>query len=245
MSFPQFSLLPTELRLKIWEFTASSPHQVVMLIVKDPNDRANDGNRCATPPPSILHVCHESQTVALPHYKKVHNTDDRYFHINFDVDALQVCYCILNDNFPAFTARHAVRLAIRDDIKHLRVVMHPKRSVSMLADQIKEGKFPRLETLDLFVPPLHNMNTRYLRSCYASDSERVAIRVIHSSTGEYINNETSQAYLEWRWMVDIGPDCQVYDPDGLSAEEQAACPSQFLGEEAFPFDGGFETETSM
>ncbi|KAI1213093.1 uncharacterized protein F4807DRAFT_412917 [Annulohypoxylon truncatum] len=59
-SFPQFSQLPPELRIMIWE--AAVPRRALSLILD------NDEELPVLPPPAIAHVCRESRKVFLKHY---------------------------------------------------------------------------------------------------------------------------------------------------------------------------------
>ncbi|KAI0887508.1 uncharacterized protein GGS22DRAFT_198753 [Annulohypoxylon maeteangense] len=60
--FPQFSLLPPELRIMIWE--KAVPRRAISLMLDD------DEEITPLPPPAIAHVCRESRGVYLNHYTK-------------------------------------------------------------------------------------------------------------------------------------------------------------------------------
>lgn len=65
-AFPQFSRLPKELQLRIWEMTTEEPRIVIIRSSCCPSGR---GIWSPTPVPAALHVCAESRAVALKTYK--------------------------------------------------------------------------------------------------------------------------------------------------------------------------------
>jgi hypothetical protein len=65
-AFPQFSWLPKELQLKIWEMTTEEPRMVIIRSSSFPSGR---GIWSPTPVPAALHVCAESRAIALKTYK--------------------------------------------------------------------------------------------------------------------------------------------------------------------------------
>jgi hypothetical protein len=99
-AFPQFSLLPTKIRLQIWCDAARFPRFV----------HITGHTSCSNPIPAILHVCSESRKVALLTYSLlfadicptyIEPFDDRFenslrilmrpkpFYLNYSLDTLQ------------------------------------------------------------------------------------------------------------------------------------------------------------
>jgi hypothetical protein len=94
-TFHLFPLLPTELRLKIWEHTilprvlkitsASDP----LLILSDTRDRRY---RTPTPPPTILHVCQESRDISLSTYTLGFASEEFEvsIYIDYEIDSVYI-----------------------------------------------------------------------------------------------------------------------------------------------------------
>jgi len=88
--FPQFSKLPQEIRLKIWDMVTDEPRAVIIHARVGPGG----GIRSPTPVPSALHVCFESREVALKKYELTFSARDARFGgncpariwFNFDKD---------------------------------------------------------------------------------------------------------------------------------------------------------------
>ncbi|KAI0132320.1 hypothetical protein BJ170DRAFT_592283 [Xylariales sp. AK1849] len=81
-SFRAFSLLPTEIRLEIWQYSC---HQRVVEISYDAE---KDQCTTVTTPPSVLYSCSESRREALRIYKRLFGTKTHeariYFHPGLD-----------------------------------------------------------------------------------------------------------------------------------------------------------------
>ncbi|KAH8681457.1 hypothetical protein BX600DRAFT_429392 [Xylariales sp. PMI_506] len=84
--FRLFSLLPTEIRLDIWQY--SCHQRVVEVYYNSKKDRCE----ASTPPPAILHVCRESRREALRLYKELFCTKTHSSNIYFnpEVDTLYI-----------------------------------------------------------------------------------------------------------------------------------------------------------
>ncbi|KAF3392237.1 hypothetical protein DPV78_010624 [Talaromyces pinophilus] len=79
---PNLSDLPYEIRLLIWEEVLHQPRTVYLNMREFPPQPAESGAYhcgysqesvyqclCSTPPPILLHICHETRTLALGHYE--------------------------------------------------------------------------------------------------------------------------------------------------------------------------------
>ncbi|KAH8819540.1 hypothetical protein F5884DRAFT_760837 [Xylogone sp. PMI_703] len=85
-TFHLFPTLPTELRLKIWEFTLPTSHRIVKI------EHRVDLRRYIsnTPPPGVLHANHEARTVALRKYTHLDLGTNTYIPIDFTTDILYI-----------------------------------------------------------------------------------------------------------------------------------------------------------
>jgi len=91
--FILFSKLPAEIRLKIWREALPGPRVVDVLYDSSKDGRAGKVKeinvlRTNQPPPSMLHVCHESMQETLRIYSQIGNIDP--------VDGLAFSYAILD-----------------------------------------------------------------------------------------------------------------------------------------------------
>jgi hypothetical protein len=84
-SFPLFKLLPSEIRILIWEYSMT-PGTVYTKPVG--NSFIESHRKQANPP--LLRVCHESRSVALSHYQLVPDIDKTY--VNFNLDTVHIDY---------------------------------------------------------------------------------------------------------------------------------------------------------
>ena len=73
--FPQFSRLPQEIRLKIWDMVTNEPRAVI--IHSRPGD-PDGGFKSPTPIPAALHTCLESRELALKKYELTFSARDVY-----------------------------------------------------------------------------------------------------------------------------------------------------------------------
>ncbi len=70
--FTQFSLLPTELRLKTWSLSMPGPRDVQVLVrrgQKNPSESNRSVLKALCPVPAILHINHEARVEGLKVYK--------------------------------------------------------------------------------------------------------------------------------------------------------------------------------
>jgi hypothetical protein len=97
-SFTLFPLLPTELRLKIWDFVAEEPN-IVELSCTPTASYLPDGRWFShSRPPIIFRTCSESRAVAMAHYDALTFSPDvvgipckTKLYINFAIDTLWIC----------------------------------------------------------------------------------------------------------------------------------------------------------
>jgi hypothetical protein len=71
--FPQFSRLPQEIRLKIWDIVTNEPRAV---IIHSSSGDPYGGFRSPTPIPAALHTCLESRELALKKYELTFSARD-------------------------------------------------------------------------------------------------------------------------------------------------------------------------
>jgi hypothetical protein len=87
--FPQFTRLPKELQLRIWEMTDEDQRIVVIHSSSEENVYST-----STPIPPALHVYSASRQVALKHYSltfRSHNSDEPTIYFNPATDVLYFC----------------------------------------------------------------------------------------------------------------------------------------------------------
>ncbi|KAH7320964.1 hypothetical protein B0I35DRAFT_428239 [Stachybotrys elegans] len=89
--FHQFSRLPAELRLRIWDLTEAEPR--IVDVYSAPNNRTFKAMvyvRSRTRPPALLHACGDSRRSAIARslYVKAFcsGSQPRYTWVNFDMD---------------------------------------------------------------------------------------------------------------------------------------------------------------
>ena len=97
-SFTVFPLLPTELRLKIWEHVADRPNTVELSCTPTASYLPDGRWFSHSKPPTIFHICLESRAVAMALYDVLTFSPDvvgipckAELYINFAVDTLWVC----------------------------------------------------------------------------------------------------------------------------------------------------------
>ncbi|KAH7317092.1 hypothetical protein B0I35DRAFT_434556 [Stachybotrys elegans] len=92
--FHQFSLLPAELRARVWKLVDPEPRVVELRHhrVETKKKRIVDQIRCLSRAPAILHVCRESRRVAMEEklYQKAFVRDQRYTWINYEIDMISI-----------------------------------------------------------------------------------------------------------------------------------------------------------
>ena len=92
--FLVFPELPSELRLKIWGYAISTPRTIEISCERGilaTRKRYAKAFHCASPPPSVLHVCRESRFEALNVYQPLFTTkhSPKYIYVSFDMDIIR------------------------------------------------------------------------------------------------------------------------------------------------------------
>lgn len=114
-TFHQFSLLPTELQLQIWQAAVATRYLcVVKKQVGNHPEYKNWPiyNYVLDPtlsPPALVHTCRESRNLGL--YRKAFLSGTRYHWVNFDLDILQIKFTHIRELESPDTAL----------VKHVRV----------------------------------------------------------------------------------------------------------------------------
>ncbi|KAM0331640.1 hypothetical protein ACHAQA_003319 [Verticillium albo-atrum] len=222
-TFHLFPRLPAELRLRIWEL-AVQPRLLVLKYAPDSTIFISP-----TPPPAITHACGESRN--LGPYRKAFTTNGtcRYAWANFDFDTIHIdCQRICRNDL-------ARDVPERSSIKHIQAEITSEdlswidQSTVLFSSQGFTA-LPQLQSFDLLVNFDLAMWTGFIRETYfGAKCPRSNVRVIHSLTGEWVNEKTSVWYEDWyqTQMTDFEPMRDLEDgEDGYYTSE--VCPSEFM-----------------
>lgn len=148
-TFHPFPRLPLELRTMIWQM-AVAPRDVK---VSEQADHIQEGGstfrstrryfKSPTPPPALLHACHESRSICTPFYTKAftYGAQPRYTWVNYALDTIvvrDVEVALLSDEAP-FIRYLTVYVEDTPYYPHTWDHFQPAFSLSMLLE------FPALE----------------------------------------------------------------------------------------------------
>jgi hypothetical protein len=86
-TFHQFVRLPAELRIQIWQMSAHPRN--VHLSLKG-SHQSTMHVTTSTPPPPVVHTCHESRTHSAYNQTFATSIDQRYIWINFECDLISI-----------------------------------------------------------------------------------------------------------------------------------------------------------
>ncbi|KAM3073586.1 hypothetical protein ACMFMF_006789 [Clarireedia jacksonii] len=193
-SFHHFSLLPFELRHKIYTFILSQPRTVSITCEKKvlvPTTRRYiESFSSTTPIPPLLHVSRESRREALKYYTPSFTTthSPKYIYINFSIDTVKLSEGILGYLLPA--DRDSIQrlvLNVNDaayfghyHMDHLRA-MKSLEKIEMWAGHgeiyawIRDGEYLIILTRDF-----HRARRDY------SDWSCPRVEILHGKTGERV-----------------------------------------------------------
>lgn len=145
--FHLFPLLPTELRLKIWQLVLCTPRAVTITVQKAPFHRRTPEiprivkSFSSDPPvPPLMHACSESRLEALPFYTQSFITAKSRTYISFDFDVLHMADSVITSVPP--NALRRIRYMVLDVADCEYFEFYNMEYIVQMSE---------LKTLDLFV----------------------------------------------------------------------------------------------
>jgi hypothetical protein len=191
--FHHFQSLPSELRLRIWGFALAVPRDVDIAcntgIIQRGVPRTAKYFHSSTPPPALLHVCHESRFEGLKIYSPCFQTESspRYIYVSFSQDTIKTDGSIIH--YLRTPELRSIQTAVMD-------IKDPAYFVHFGIDILKQMQ-PNLTELELVVHPWEvwnwNQGQEYLQKVNGDFLDVIAadpewrwpeIRIVEARTGE-------------------------------------------------------------
>ncbi|OBT94716.1 hypothetical protein VE01_06268 [Pseudogymnoascus verrucosus] len=188
-TFHPFPRLTLELRIQIWGFATEDR---VLRVRKTWNH--NQGYWSPTAVPAVTRACSESREHCSYRKAFIINSSPRYIWANFDCDVIQMRSRLLADK----------NILERDEVRHLRIELVNEQGLDesefFYHNHVhKLPDFPKLESFNLLVSDgLWPQWTDFIKETYWGACPRRNVRIVDRRTGEWIDEETSGAYHDYR-----------------------------------------------
>ncbi|OBT44391.1 hypothetical protein VE00_07057 [Pseudogymnoascus sp. WSF 3629] len=187
-TFHPFPRLTLELRSQIWGFATEDR---VLRVRKTWNH--NQGYWSPTPVPAVTRACWESREHCSYRKAFIIDSSPRYIWANFDCDVIQMRSGLLAET----------NILERDEVRHLRIELVNEQGLDesefFYHNHVhKLRDFPKLESFNLLVGNgLLPEWTDFIKERYWGACPRGNVRIVDGKTGEWIDEETSGAYLDY------------------------------------------------
>jgi hypothetical protein len=184
-TFHQFSRLPAELRIQIWQISA---HPRNVHLSSKGSHESTMRVTTSTPPPPVVQTCHESRTHSAYNRTFATSADQRYIWINFECDLIS----IPDDNLRALQAYRA-------EIELLSFVVEDESTYDDFcyygAGQLQH--FPLLREIQVIVGSCMLLWATIFTDCHWGSCLRSNIRFVDRWSGLVVTGAQLEMINDW------------------------------------------------